>query len=84
MSSEPMPPEFSRTISFGNFSYNLYSHSFLHFGQVTIFCVWNRILSFGHVLEVINFSSFQNAAHDMLWGSLLSRDHNSGELLMIL
>ncbi|KAG7563375.1 Nucleoside phosphatase GDA1/CD39 [Arabidopsis suecica] len=50
VSSEPMPPEFSRTISFGNVSYNLYSHSFLHFGQ--------------------------NAAHDKLWGSLLSRDHN--------
>ncbi|KAL1215302.1 putative apyrase 6 [Cardamine amara subsp. amara] len=51
VSSEPMPSEFSRTISFGKFSYNLYSHSFLHFGQ--------------------------NAAHDKLWGSLLSRDHNS-------
>jgi apyrase len=34
VSSEPMPPEFSRTISFGNVTYNLYSHSFLHFGQV--------------------------------------------------
>ncbi|XP_010425073.1 PREDICTED: probable apyrase 6 [Camelina sativa] len=51
VSNEPMPAEFSRTISFGNVSYNLYSHSFLHFGQ--------------------------NAAHDKLWGSLLSRDHNS-------
>nr|AAK62457.1 putative nucleoside triphosphatase [Arabidopsis thaliana] len=51
VSSEQMPPEFSRTISFGNVTYNLYSHSFLHFGQ--------------------------NAAHDKLWGSLLSRDHNS-------
>ncbi|CAN8266691.1 unnamed protein product [Cochlearia groenlandica] len=33
VSSEPMPPEFSRTVTFGNVSYNLYSHSFLHFGQ---------------------------------------------------
>ncbi|XVE85851.1 hypothetical protein DITRI_Ditri17bG0124700 [Diplodiscus trichospermus] len=32
-SSEPMPSEFSRSIKFGNFTYNLYSHSFLHFGQ---------------------------------------------------
>ncbi|VVA91283.1 unnamed protein product [Arabis nemorensis] len=33
VSSEYVPPEFSRTISYGNVSYNLYSHSFLHFGQ---------------------------------------------------
>ncbi|GMJ04697.1 apyrase 6 [Hibiscus trionum] len=32
-SSEPMPSEFSRSIKFGNFTYSLYSHSFLHFGQ---------------------------------------------------
>ncbi|XVE91496.1 hypothetical protein REPUB_Repub01dG0015100 [Reevesia pubescens] len=32
-SSEPMPSEFSRSIKFGNFTYNLYSHSFLHCGQ---------------------------------------------------
>ncbi|XWS23185.1 hypothetical protein CRYUN_Cryun29cG0099400 [Craigia yunnanensis] len=32
-SSEPMPSEFSHSIKFGNFTYNLYSHSFLHFGQ---------------------------------------------------
>ncbi|XP_024007324.1 probable apyrase 6 isoform X2 [Eutrema salsugineum] len=53
VSSEPMPPEFSRTISFGNVSYNLYSHSFLHFGQ--------------------------NAAHEKLWSSLVSKDQNSGQ-----
>ncbi|KAK2969008.1 hypothetical protein RJ640_007873 [Escallonia rubra] len=33
VSSEPIPPEFSRTVKFGNFSYNLYSHSLLQFGQ---------------------------------------------------
>ncbi|CAK9325984.1 unnamed protein product [Citrullus colocynthis] len=33
VSSEPVPPEFSRTVKFGNMTYNLYSHSFLHFGQ---------------------------------------------------
>ncbi|XP_010554315.1 PREDICTED: probable apyrase 6 isoform X2 [Tarenaya hassleriana] len=51
VSSEPVPSEFSRTISFGNISYSLYSHSFLHFGQ--------------------------NAAHEKLWESLVSADHNS-------
>lgn len=34
VSSEPIPPEFSRTVKFGNMTYSLYSHSFLHFGQV--------------------------------------------------
>ncbi|XP_009360337.2 probable apyrase 6 isoform X1 [Pyrus x bretschneideri] len=33
VSSESVPPEFSRAIKFGNVTYNLYSHSFLHFGQ---------------------------------------------------
>ncbi|GMI99895.1 apyrase 6 [Hibiscus trionum] len=33
VSSEFMPSKFSRSIEFGNFTYNLYSHSFLHFGQ---------------------------------------------------
>ncbi|TYH90991.1 hypothetical protein ES332_A13G087200v1 [Gossypium tomentosum] len=32
-SNEPMPSEFSRSIKFGNITYSLYSHSFLHFGQ---------------------------------------------------
>uniref|UniRef100_A0A7N1A042 Apyrase n=1 Tax=Kalanchoe fedtschenkoi TaxID=63787 RepID=A0A7N1A042_KALFE len=30
---EPVPPEFSHSLQYGNSSYNLYSHSFLHFGQ---------------------------------------------------
>lgn len=33
VSSEPIPPEFSRTVKFGNMTYSLYSHSFLQFGQ---------------------------------------------------
>ncbi|CAK7326086.1 unnamed protein product [Dovyalis caffra] len=37
VSTEPVPPEFSRTIKFGNFTYNIYSHSFLHFGQNAAF-----------------------------------------------
>ncbi|XP_073139934.1 probable apyrase 6 [Henckelia pumila] len=35
--NEPIPLEFSRKVSFGNFTYNLYSHSFLQFGQNVAF-----------------------------------------------
>ncbi|KAE8683061.1 RING/FYVE/PHD zinc finger superfamily protein isoform 1 [Hibiscus syriacus] len=34
-SSETMPSEISRSIKFGNFTYSLYSHSFLYFGQAS-------------------------------------------------
>ncbi|KAG2707178.1 hypothetical protein I3843_05G124200 [Carya illinoinensis] len=37
VSSESMPPEFSHSVRFGNITYNLYSHSFLHFGQNVAF-----------------------------------------------
>ncbi|KAF5751989.1 apyrase 6 isoform X1 [Tripterygium wilfordii] len=37
VSSEPIPSEFLRTVRFGNFNYNVYSHSFLHFGQNVAF-----------------------------------------------
>lgn len=33
-SNDPLPPEFSRAIRIGNITYTLYSHSFLHYGQV--------------------------------------------------
>ncbi|XP_022878309.1 probable apyrase 6 isoform X1 [Olea europaea var. sylvestris] len=33
VSDEPMPPEYSRKVKFGNFTYNLYSHSLLQYGQ---------------------------------------------------
>ncbi|XP_058083558.1 probable apyrase 6 isoform X2 [Magnolia sinica] len=33
VSSEPLPPEYSHTLKFGEFSYKLYSHSLLHLGQ---------------------------------------------------
>ncbi|KFK43669.1 hypothetical protein AALP_AA1G157600, partial [Arabis alpina] len=33
VSSEHVPPELSRTITYGNVSYTIYSHSFLHLGQ---------------------------------------------------
>ncbi|XP_010462697.1 PREDICTED: probable apyrase 3 [Camelina sativa] len=33
VSSEHVPPEFSRTIAYKNVSYTIYSHSFLHYGK---------------------------------------------------
>ncbi|KAI3729196.1 hypothetical protein L6452_17849 [Arctium lappa] len=33
VSREPIPTEFSQRVNFGKLSYNLYSHSLLHFGQ---------------------------------------------------
>jgi hypothetical protein len=32
---ESLPPEFSHVIKFGDATYILYSHSFLHLGQVS-------------------------------------------------
>ncbi|KAJ0868251.1 putative apyrase [Helianthus annuus] len=42
VSNEPMPPEFSRTVKFGNVSYSLYSHSLLEFGQNVAFDLVRR------------------------------------------
>ncbi|GAB2214425.1 hypothetical protein Droror1_Dr00018771 [Drosera rotundifolia] len=36
-SSGPVPAEFSHSLKFGNVTYNLYSHSWLHFGQNAAF-----------------------------------------------
>ncbi|XP_076911801.1 putative apyrase 6 isoform X2 [Bidens hawaiensis] len=41
-SSEPIPPEFSRTVKFGNVSYSLYSHSLLEYGQNVAFDLVRR------------------------------------------
>ncbi|PKU73865.1 probable apyrase 6 [Dendrobium catenatum] len=43
--SEPMPAEFSLVIKFGQFTYNLYSHSFLHLGQNMAYEYLHRLLS---------------------------------------
>lgn len=37
VSNEPVPPEFSRTLEYGNATYHLYSNSLLHFGQNVAF-----------------------------------------------
>ncbi|CAI0402102.1 unnamed protein product [Linum tenue] len=44
VSNEPLPPEFSRTVKFGNVIYNIYSHSFLQFGQNAAFDALRELL----------------------------------------
>lgn len=55
-SNEPMPPEFSRTIKFGNISYSLYSHSFLEFGQNVAY----DLVRGSNLAKVQNLESFGN------------------------
>lgn len=43
--SEPMPPEFSLVLKFGQVIYNLYSHSFLHLGQNTAYGYLRQLFS---------------------------------------
>lgn len=45
VSGEPVPPEFSRIIKFGNVTYSIYSHSFLHFGQNAAFEAFRESLT---------------------------------------
>lgn len=54
VSDEHLPPEFAQTIRFGNYTYNLYSHSLLQFGQVNLF----RELIFlsGYCIVVLAFN----------------------------
>ncbi|CAA0822306.1 Probable apyrase 6 [Striga hermonthica] len=47
ISDEPVPPEFSRKIKFGNFTYNLYSHSLLQYGQNVAFELLKESLLLG-------------------------------------
>ncbi|XP_062111608.1 probable apyrase 6 [Humulus lupulus] len=47
VSSETMPSEYSRAIKFRNITYNLYSHSFLHFGQNVAYDLLRRALTLG-------------------------------------
>ncbi|KAK7368048.1 hypothetical protein VNO80_10070 [Phaseolus coccineus] len=44
VSREPVLPSFSRTVKFGNITYNLYSHSFLHFGLNAAHDSWKESL----------------------------------------
>ncbi|KAJ4840642.1 hypothetical protein Tsubulata_034196 [Turnera subulata] len=62
VSREPVPSEFLRTVKFGNVTYNIYSHSFLHFGQASFICFSLPRL---------------NAAFEALRESLVSGDYRS-------
>ncbi|GAU46521.1 hypothetical protein TSUD_402510 [Trifolium subterraneum] len=64
VSREAMLPLFSRTVKFGNVTYNLYSHSLLHFGLNVAHDSWREALISGDlnlVFESLN-SSRQFAA----------------------
>lgn len=53
VTGEPVPPEFSHVLKFGDVSYNLYSHSFLHLGLVSCarkYWLYTQTLSVAHVL----------------------------------
>ncbi|XP_065861382.1 probable apyrase 6 [Euphorbia lathyris] len=52
VSGEPVPPEFSRIVKFGNITYSICSHSFLHFGQNA---------AFEALTESLTASSYQSA-----------------------
>lgn len=47
VSKEPIPSEYSRVVVFKNVTYNLYSHSFLHFGQNVAYDSLREVLSLG-------------------------------------
>ncbi|KAG6758065.1 hypothetical protein POTOM_038399 [Populus tomentosa] len=85
VSTEPVPPEFSRTVKFGNISYNIYSHSFLHLGQAGLQCCNNEMNArmWDHVGLKPNaiFSSVKIAAYEALRESLVSGDHLAAESL---
>ncbi|KAI3731552.1 hypothetical protein L1987_62741 [Smallanthus sonchifolius] len=53
-SSDPVPPEFSQTVKFGNVSYSLYSHSLLEFGQNVAFDLVHR----SNLAKVPNVETF--------------------------
>lgn len=45
VTGEPVPPEFSHVLKFGDVSYNLYSHSFLHLGLNVAYETLHDLLS---------------------------------------
>ncbi|XP_070665788.1 probable apyrase 6 isoform X1 [Malus domestica] len=63
VSSEPVPPEFSRAVKFGNVTYNLYSHSFLHFSQNVAYDSLKEGIVSG------DFDSVDFAVTSRAWGS---------------
>ncbi|KAL8227547.1 hypothetical protein R6Q57_015131 [Mikania cordata] len=76
-SSEPIPPEFSRIVKFGNASYSLYSHSLLELGQNVAF----DLVRLSNLAKVTNLESFDSKVlldpcspkgykHDLITGSI--------------
>ncbi|MCH83787.1 apyrase 6-like, partial [Trifolium medium] len=54
VSREAMLPLFSRTVKFGNVTYNLYSHSLLHFGLNVAHDSWREAIISGDLNLVLD------------------------------
>ncbi|XP_047308437.1 probable apyrase 6 [Impatiens glandulifera] len=64
VSSEPMPPEFSHVVKVGNASYNLYSHSLLHYGQNVAFDILQESLGSTHSQSVTRTTTQTERVND--------------------
>lgn len=53
VSRESLPPEFSRTLKYGNVTYNLYSNSLLHYGQNVAFDSLKEVLVTSGIKSVL-------------------------------
>lgn len=62
VSNEPMPSEYSQTVTYKNITYNLYSHSFLHFGQN---------VAYDSLREALTLAEFNLAAKSLRGGKLI-------------
>ncbi|XP_061990061.1 probable apyrase 6 isoform X1 [Rosa rugosa] len=60
VSSEPMSPQFAHPVKVGNVTYNLYSHSFLHYGQNVAYESLKEALALG------DFSSASEALQNRM------------------
>ncbi|CAL5396271.1 unnamed protein product [Camellia sinensis] len=88
VSSEPVPTEFSRIVQFGNITYNLYSHSLLHFGQNAAFDLLRESLvtrAPESAAELIDPCTPSGYSHDMKsWtlspGSMAEKSKDSSAL----
>ncbi|KAD4983151.1 hypothetical protein E3N88_19822 [Mikania micrantha] len=72
-SSEPIPPEFSRIVKFGNASYRLYSHSLLELGQVksfTFFFLYSISTESFDSKVLLDPCSPKGYKHDLITGSI--------------
>ncbi|CAH1417117.1 unnamed protein product [Lactuca virosa] len=84
-SNEPIPPEFSRTINFGNVSYSLYSHSLLEFGQNVAFDLvrGSNFAKSKNLVDPCSPEGYKNnviIGNNMTPSSLLQTNHQSSIL----